>query len=388
MKKQLTTVVCTLAMLVGLNTTASAQCVGPAGGPPWTYDENNPVSFTCTVPGVSNISDVTLTVDITHTWVGDLELSITPPGSPAVLIFEDLSNTTGECAENNMRITLTDVGTDGDITDCNNGGGSANPAYTDGGTYTTVLDNGVDIGAVFDGLTGVAEPKTTLGSFKGMSTMGAWTLDFSDDAGGDAGTIDSAPVLTVTGTPLPVELVSFEGILDNDAVELRWVTATEDNNSGFEIEQKTANGDFETIAFVEGAGTTREEQNYTFRVADVDFGNHSFRLKQIDFDGTFAYSHDVEVTRELANGYMLAEAYPNPFNPQTNFSLLVAKDQQVDVGVYNMLGQRIHTIFSGVLTGQEWHQMTFQSTSLPSGTYLIRSTGESFVNTQKVILMK
>ncbi len=387
MRKFLTTLLCTFGMLIGLNTAAWAQC---AGTYPLDIPDNDVAGtdILCTVPDVTNITDVTLDVDITHTWVGDLKISITDPsGGTTALVVNGPNDGDGGsgCGTNNMRITISDSGADGTVDDCLDEAISDLDAYIVGGSYTPTPDPM----STFAGMSGLAEDgKQGLGAFKGASARGVWTVNVSDDQGGDTGTVDTAPVLTVTGTPLPVELVSFDGLLDGDTVELQWVTATEENNAGFEIEHKAGNGEFQAIGYVEGAGTTQEEQHYRFRVADVGFGNQVFRLKQIDFDGTFEYSDEVEVTRELADGYLLTEAYPNPFNPQTNFSLLIASDQQVDVGVYNMLGQRVHTVFSGVLTGQEWHQMTFQSTSLPSGTYLIRSTGESFVNTQKVILVK
>ncbi len=390
MKRLFTSLIGLLALVLLPNLSANAQCVSASEPYPITFDENNPVTFTCTVPDVL-ITDVTLALNITHTWIGDIQLTVTPPAAPAVLLFEDLSNTTGECAENNMRITLTAAGTDGDITDCNTGPGGGD-GYIDGGTYTTVGDDGVDIGAVFDGGIGLAfqdKPRTTdLRVFRGQASLGAWTLDFIDDAAGDVGTIDSAPILVVTGTQLPVEMVSFEGLFEDDAIVLNWETATELNNAGFEVEHAIRNGEFQSVGYVAGAGTISEAQSYTFKIDDVEFGNQSFRLKQIDFDGTAVYSEVLELTRELVDGYLLEDAYPNPFNPQTQFNLLVAEDQQIDVGVYNIQGQRVATIFNGLLGGQQWHKMTFNSGSLTSGTYLIHSVGQGFLDTQKVILMK
>ncbi len=200
--------------------------------------------------------------------------------------------------------------------------------------------------------------------------------------------LDNTPFATVVFVDLPVELKNFTAVVEDVDIVLNWATSSERDNAGFEIEQSIEDGSFVSLGYVEGNGTTEEEKSYQFKVANAEFGRQVFRLKQIDFDGTFAYSEQVEVTKELASGYLLKRAFPNPFNPQTSFSLLIDSEQQVDVGVYNMTGQRVATIFNGVLTGQEWHQMTFEAGGLSSGSYLIRSVGDGFRNTQTVVLMK
>ncbi len=377
MKKLATITVCTFAMLFTFNSAISAQC-GAVGDFPMAFNENIPVSINCVVPNVANITDVTLTLEMTHTFSGDLDFNLTNDGTGTNAHIIDSICGGDDIAA--VPFTLTDAGGEA-VSDCGDYPGA-------GGNFTTAPD---DIGAVFDTESGLAELGGTgqgIAQFKGSNSLAGWTIDIVDNFGGDSGQILVQPILRVVGTLLPVELVSFEGTLDDDVVNLSWITATENNNTGFEIEHKVGYGDFQSVGFVEGAGTTQEEQNYAFQVTDVDLGNQVFRLKQIDFDGTFVYSSEIEITRELADGYLLKNAYPNPFNPQTTFSLLIAGDQQVDIGVYNLMGQRVQTIYEGILAGQKWHQMTFQSGSLSSGSYLIRSVGPSFINTQQVVLMK
>ena len=99
------------------------------------------------------------------------------------------------------------------------------------------------------------------------------------------------------GPPIPVELVSFTADFNNGVVNLSWVTATELNNSGFEIERKSENGDWNKIAFVQGNGTTTETKQY-FYLDDIQNINNPklhYRLKQIDFDGSFEYSKEIEI---------------------------------------------------------------------------------------------
>ncbi len=195
--------------------------------------------------------------------------------------------------------------------------------------------------------------------------------------------------LAINSDLLPVELSSFDVILEDDTAVLNWQTASETDNAGFEVQREIAEDVFETLAWVDGHGTTTEPQAYTFRIEGLDYGLHHFRLKQIDFDGAFEYSEVVEATRELVEGYALGEFYPNPFNPQGQFTLMVARDQQVQIGVYNVMGQLIDVLHNGLLTGQESYTFTFDAGSdLPSGTYLIRVQGASFTSTQKIMLVK
>ncbi len=188
---------------------------------------------------------------------------------------------------------------------------------------------------------------------------------------------------------LPVELVSFEASVDDDTALLTWSTASETNNAGFEVQQEVAEEVYETLAYVEGKGTTLESQSYSYRVEDLAYGANRFRLKQVDFDGAFEYSETVEVLRNLPDGYVLSAFYPNPFNPQGQFTLLVAGDQHVEIGVYDLMGQLVQTLHSGEMAGQAQQRFTFEARSgLPSGTYLILVTGETFTAQQKVLLLK
>ena len=115
----------------------------------------------------------------------------------------------------------------------------------------------------------------------------------------------------------PVELVSFNAVLIDNDVQLSWATATETNNSGFEILRKAQNDQtWGTIGFVPGFGTTTEPKSYSFTDEDVTTGIYKYRLKQIDFDGTFEYSNEIEVSVDFTpKEFVLYQNYPNPFNP-------------------------------------------------------------------------
>ena len=202
-------------------------------------------------------------------------------------------------------------------------------------------------------------------------------------------TITSFSTFTITDTfnPLPVELVSFDAVADFKDVILRWKTASETNNAGFEV-QMAVDDTFEALGYVEGNGTTLDPQQYQYRLTDLEAGNHVFRLKQIDFDGAFEYSPEVEIITQLPEVYALSPAYPNPFNPQTKFTLSVAREQQVRVEVYNLLGRRVALLFDGRLRAHQAHPFTFDASALPSGLYFYRATGQTFTATRKILLQK
>ena len=191
---------------------------------------------------------------------------------------------------------------------------------------------------------------------------------------------------------LPVELVSFDAFTDGNAVSLSWKTLSETNNAGFEI-QRISNNDeassqWEVLGFVEGAGTTLEAQNYTYRVDNLEAGRHVFRLKQIDYDGAFEYSAQVEVAVEMPDAFVVSRAYPNPFNPQASFSFGVRQAQQVTVELYNMLGQRVMTVYQGTPAAGSTQSVLIDGSGLQSGMYLLRVQGENFVDTQMLTLIK
>ncbi|MEM1094620.1 MAG: right-handed parallel beta-helix repeat-containing protein [Bacteroidota bacterium] len=191
---------------------------------------------------------------------------------------------------------------------------------------------------------------------------------------------------------LPVELTSFDATHTDNTIHLHWTTASETNNAGFAVEMAVVTTDSITTwteqAFVDGAGTTLETQAYSHTLRDLDIGTYRFRLRQVDFDGTVDYSPEVEVTLELAEGYVLSAAYPNPFNPQTQFSLQVAQHQQVEIAAYDVMGRRVALLHTGELAGQRIHTFAFDAARLASGLYLIRVAGERFTETQQVLLVK
>lgn len=193
--------------------------------------------------------------------------------------------------------------------------------------------------------------------------------------------------------PIPVEMTSFTASIVGNTVELKWQTATETNNRGFEIYKSVSGSPFTKIGFVAGNGTTTEAKAYSFVDRDVRAGeNYGYRIKQIDFDGTFEYSKVVNVNGITPTEFSLDQNYPNPFNPSTNISYSVPVKSEVTLEVYNLIGQKIMTLVQGsVEAGKHFVQMN--GSSMASGIYLLKlnavgADGTQFTSSKKMTLMK
>jgi hypothetical protein len=187
--------------------------------------------------------------------------------------------------------------------------------------------------------------------------------------------------------PLPVELSAFSASVISGNVHLKWTTASEINNRGFEIERNSGEK-FVTIGFVEGSGTTAESRSYSFVDKKIEKGVYSYRLKQVDFNGAFTYSNVIEVDVTAPNTFVLHQNYPNPFNPATTIDFEIASPVNVNLIIYNMLGEQVEVLINNQLTEAGVHSVRFNATNLASGTYIYRLQAGDFVETKKMMLTK
>jgi Concanavalin A-like lectin/glucanases superfamily/Secretion system C-terminal sorting domain len=203
--------------------------------------------------------------------------------------------------------------------------------------------------------------------------------------------LDATEVGLTWGDPLPVEFTSFTASILNSSVTLQWVTATEINNSGFEVQRKGL-GEFEHVGFVPGFGTTSEPKSYSFTDAGLLPGNYSYRLKQIDFDGTFSYSDVVDAEITAPKEFSLDQNYPNPFNPSTIINFKLAVDSKVSLTVFNILGEKVEQLLNGNLAAGT-HKINFDASKLQSGVYFYKINavgidGSDFTSVKKMSLTK
>jgi hypothetical protein len=187
---------------------------------------------------------------------------------------------------------------------------------------------------------------------------------------------------------VPVELTSFAAVVNQqNKVQLNWTTATETNNQGFDVE-RNINGTWDKIAFVSGYGTTTERKSYTFIDEELSAkGKISYRLKQIDFDGTISYSQVVEVNLAVPEQFQLSQNYPNPFNPTTTISFKIPVDAQVKLEIFSLSGELVEVLANEYRNAGEYN-IEFNASALASGTYIYRLSAGTTVISKKMLLMK
>jgi hypothetical protein len=189
---------------------------------------------------------------------------------------------------------------------------------------------------------------------------------------------------------VPVELTSFTAKAYANEVELNWTTATETNNQGFDIERTLINSGtptWEKIGYVAGFGTTTEPKAYSFVDTKLETGKYSYRLKQINLDGTFEYSNAVNVEVEVPIEYALEQNYPNPFNPSTTIKYSIPEDGFVKLAVYNMLGEEVANLVNAQQKAGRY-EINFNASNLASGVYVYRIEAANFTASKKLMLMK
>jgi hypothetical protein len=193
---------------------------------------------------------------------------------------------------------------------------------------------------------------------------------------------------TVEGN-LPVELVSFTGVALGSMVKLQWATASEVGNAGYEIEghrSQVTGQSWHNLGFVAGHGTTDRPQSYTFRVEGLVPGKHRFRLKQIDYDGTFEYSPVIEVAVNVPGTHFVGEVYPNPAGGLASFEVIPGRDQRVRVALYDVAGRKMGVLIDEDLEAAEPRRATISTSDLPSGVYFVLVDGETFSEARRFVV--
>ena len=185
---------------------------------------------------------------------------------------------------------------------------------------------------------------------------------------------------------VPVELTSFTATAQEQNVILNWSTASEENNNGFEIQRKI-NDRFSTIAFVKGSGTTTEINNYSYTDKNLETGKYLYRLKQINFDGTYSYSEEISVEISAPEDFALFQNFPNPFNPSTKIKFTISESGFVNLSVYNLLGEKIAELLNENKPAGEY-EINFNAKVLPSGIYLAKLNSGGNIKTIKMNLIK
>ncbi len=208
---------------------------------------------------------------------------------------------------------------------------------------------------------------------------------------------------------LPVELTSFTATTIGSTVKLSWITATEVNNYGFEVERWALSAERQAwikIGFVNGNGNSNSPKGYSFVDNNlpagrqgVSSGKYSYRLKQIDNDGQFEYSNTIEAYIGAPDKFELGQNYPNPFNPSTSIKYQVSSSSLVTLKVYDVLGNEVATLVDEYKPAGSYEaefKSTVGSHQLASGVYFYRlqavysesGSAKIFVETRKMIMLQ
>ena len=206
---------------------------------------------------------------------------------------------------------------------------------------------------------------------------------------------------TKCNSALPVELASFSAEANEISVILKWQTATEVNNYGFEVEraedrrQKPEDGSQSTIVkrqwgkvgFVGGHGNSNSIKNYSFKDENISSGKYLYRIKQLDNDGAFKYSDEIEVEINTPSKFALEQNYPNPFNPSTTISYQLSADSHVLLKVYDVLGKEVKTLVNENKKAGTY-VVNFDASGLGSGVFIYKLFAGNYHQERKMIMLK
>jgi hypothetical protein len=186
---------------------------------------------------------------------------------------------------------------------------------------------------------------------------------------------------------VPVELTSFSINTVKNSAFINWTTATEKNNKGFFVERKSSGGEFSSINFVKGYGTTTEQQSYSYADKNLQAGKYYYRLRQTDYDGTFDLSNTIEVNIEQPAIFSLSQNYPNPFNPSTVINFSIPKAGIVTMNVYDVLGKEVATLINEKKDAGSY-DIVFDGSNLSSGVYYYKLSCGNYSDIKKMIFIK
>ncbi len=214
-----------------------------------------------------------------------------------------------------------------------------------------------------------------------LADVGTFALRQSSQA--YAVTVDGLKISASWSDVVPVELTSFNAVSNGNNVNVNWVTATETNNSGFELYRNGSK-----VTFIKGNGTTAERSSYSYTDKELTNGNYSYQLYQIDFDGTRSLVGKTSVEVNAAPvEFALNQNYPNPFNPSTSISFSIPNASSVKLTIYNAIGKEVATLVNGTMESGN-HKVVWNASNMPSGMYFYKLQADNFTSTKKMMLIK
>lgn len=223
--------------------------------------------------------------------------------------------------------------------------------------------------------------KYDLAKSKNYKGVGMWALGYD-------GSLTVLWNLLRRSIFVPVELNSFSAEREGDKVILRWSTTTETNNYGFELFRTNLAGNKKTqIAFIKGAGTSQDANNYSFTENITASGNYLYSLVQKDYDGTEREIASKEIAVNTSMKYQLGQNYPNPFNPGTTIKYELPQASKVNITIYDVLGNEVKILVNEYKPAGNYI-VNFDASKLSSGVYIYRLSAGGFAASKKMTVVK
>ncbi|RPI73078.1 MAG: T9SS C-terminal target domain-containing protein [Ignavibacteriales bacterium] len=227
------------------------------------------------------------------------------------------------------------------------------------------------------------------GASQGDFDLAGTPLGIPDDIDGDPRNVANPYKGADESTPpLPVELSSFTSYVSGNSITLTWITSSEINNRGFDIERNFNNEGWIKAGFVNGNGTSTELNTYSFNENNLLPGIYNYRIKQIDFNGSYHYFNldsDIEINSPLS--FDLSQNFPNPFNPSTQITYSVAKQVNVKLVIFNSIGEEIAVLINEQQQPGKY-MVNFEGGNLSTGVYFYKISAGDFVSVKKMLMIK
>lgn len=240
-----------------------------------------------------------------------------------------------------------------------------------------ILDNGqklrLDCNSLYE--------LTSTGTLRGIN--GGSKLEVCSDEVFRGGSSDLRGPASFGSNPLPVELINFNVTVNNNVTKLTWSTASETNNASFMVEKSTNGINYSTIGEVKGVGNSTTMSSYSFSYKTNDNGVVYYRLKQVDFDGRYEYSHIISISNTIEINKNNITVYPNPLANNQNINISGINAENILYEIFDVTGKKIK---SDNIVSQNGIFEIINSYDLTAGTYFIKINTESNNIFEKIII--
>ncbi len=187
-------------------------------------------------------------------------------------------------------------------------------------------------------------------------------------------------ILGVTSGTLPINLISFNGKLDDNKAQLVWIAATESGTKGFGVQRSLDGVNFTDIGFVNNSHSPGTN-SYSFTDMNITSGANFYRLKEINLDGNFAYSQVISLNYSKFGWSILG----NPFHNNTMLQLQLDKQANISVQVFSISGKIVQSINEGNIAPGTYSIALLNSVNVSAGVYLVKLTMNSTCYSTKIL---